>query len=409
MAIPSSIDCWQSDAHSLWLQGAHQAAINQLLERINAAAPSMPRAIGLQFTYYLFLLGDLASAESFLRRLLAIYPDDPEILENLAVMVSRQGGRQMEAVPLFQQACELRPVSANAWDGLANVLSKSGRYSEARQAGERALALKTETAKPLLQWSPPDVTPQAYLQRPGFEDRIDCVSFSIWGSNPRYLRGGLRNALLIPELFPGWLARFYLDDSVPTEFVSLLTSLGSEVRMMPSAQSMRQKLCWRFLVANDPGVNRFLVRDCDSVVSTREVNAVQQWLVSGHWFHVMRDWWTHTDPMLAGLWGGVAGALPDLQSLLTRYKPAAAETANIDQWFLRDVLWGSIRAYALIHDRCYRSEGSVPWPDPDPAGNVHVGQDEFAVRRGYQSAWLSHWIRSCACLQLPDESGSAEG
>ena len=229
------------------------------------------------------------------------------------------------------------------------------------------------------------------------------IAFSIWGSNPRYLRGALRNALLIPDLYPGWQARFHLDTTVPLEFKELLQSLGAEVRLMHAGQTMRQKLCWRFQVANDPAVGRFLVRDCDSVVNQREVAAVQQWLASERWFHVMRDWWSHTDPILAGLWGGVAGVLPDLTALLSTYRPPAKETANVDQWFLRDLLWGSIRPLALVHDRCFRNEGSVPWPDPDPVGNRHVGQNEFGAQRPQQAAWLRAWIRRTPCLQLADE------
>ena len=87
------------------------------------------------------------------------------------------------------------------------------------------------------------------------------IAFSIWGSNPRYLRGALRNALLIPDLYPDWQARFHLDTTVPLEFRELLQSLGAEVRLMHAGQSMRQKLCRRFQVANDRAVGRFLVRD----------------------------------------------------------------------------------------------------------------------------------------------------
>ena len=186
-----------------------------------------------------------------------------------------------------------------------------------------------------------------------------------------------------------------------------LHALGADVQRMPAGQSLRQKLCWRFHVANDPGVGRFLVRDCDSVVNQREVQAVMQWQASSCWFHVMRDWWSHTDPILAGMWGGIAGVLPDLQQLLLAYEPAALETANVDQWFLRDQLWGSIHPHALIHDRCFRSSRSQPWPSPDPPGDRHVGQDEFAVRRRQQATWLSPWIRRLPCLQLPDD-GVAE-
>ncbi len=403
MTAPYCAQGWHEAAQQLWKEGQCQEAINQVLKFINASAPSVPKALGMQLVYYVFLLGDLAGAERFLRYLLAIHPEDPEIIENLAVMISRQGGRSSEAASFFGQACQLRPDSVNALDGLANCLSQLGDLKQARKAGERSLAIKTAAAASLNGWALPEGGVHSFLLRPGQASRINCISFSIWGTDPRYLRGALRNALLIPELYPGWCARFHVDDSVPDEFITLAQSLGVEIRLMPSGQSLRQKLCWRFLVANDSRVARFLVRDCDSVISQREVRAVQHWLASDCWFHVMRDWWSHTDPILAGLWGGISGVLPDVQLMLTRYTPPGLETANVDQWFLRDVLWGSIRPYAMIHDRCYRSEGSQPWPDADPSANLHVGQDEFAARRAQQAAWLKPWIRSYRCLQLPDE------
>jgi len=399
---------WDARAQQLWSQGEQQAAIDQLLSTINRAPTAVPRLLGLQLVGYVFQLGDLPGAERFLRMLLSIHPDDPEIIENLAVMISRQGKRGEEAVARFQHACALRPDSSNAWDGLCSSLAQLERFREARAAGERALALKTAAARPLPHWQPPAATPRQHLQRAGQQRRRDYLSFSVWGRNPRYLRGALRNALLIPELYPGWCVRFHLDHTVPEDVRQLLANLGAEIQLMPPGQSLRQKLCWRFLVANDPAVGRFLVRDCDSVVNQREVCAVQAWLASDHWFHVMRDWWTHTDPILAGLWGGIAGVLPDLQSLIADYQPRAWETANVDQWFLRDVLWGSIRSHALIHDRCFRSEGSQPWPDPAPGGRRHVGQDEFAAQRAIQAAWLAAWIARHPCLQLPDDTpGSA--
>ena len=129
-------------------------------------------------------MGDLAGAENFLRHLRAIHPDDPEILEKLAVMISRQGGRANEAAALFVQACQLRPDSVNAWDGLANSLSQSGDLQQAREAGERSLALKTVAAAQLSGWALPAGEAQAFLRRPGQPSRINCISFSIWAVIP---------------------------------------------------------------------------------------------------------------------------------------------------------------------------------------------------------------------------------
>lgn len=408
MSQPPDPQTWQTDVQALWDKGECQAAIDLLLKRINALQPAVPRLLGLQLTYYVFTLGDLAGAERFLRQLLIIHPNDLEITENLAVMVGRQG-RASEAVHLFERVLQLAgdKASANMWDGLAANLAELQRYDKAREAGSRALAMKTEAARPLPGWEPPSTTPSKHLQRDGYKQRDDVIAFSLWGANPRYLCGALRNTLLIPELYPGWQARFYMDETVPEDIRSLLRMLGAECQMMPSGQNLRKKLCWRFQVANDNTVGRFLVRDCDSVVNQREVAAVMEWVSSEQWFHAMRDWWTHTDPLLAGMWGGVAGVLPQLEALLETYAPKSKETANVDQWFLRDVLWGSIRNHTLIHDRCFDSEGSHQWPLPTPAGNYHVGQNEFAVNRKMQARWLAAWLSEYPSLRLEGEDPEA--
>jgi hypothetical protein len=38
----------------------------------------------------------------------------------------------------------------------------------------------------------------------------------------------MRNAELQPQIFPGWVCRFYVDDSVPESAIWQLHSLGAE-------------------------------------------------------------------------------------------------------------------------------------------------------------------------------------
>ena len=33
----------------------------------------------------------------------------------------------------------------------------------------------------------------------------NVIAFSLWGSNPRYLRGALTNATVARYLYPGWM------------------------------------------------------------------------------------------------------------------------------------------------------------------------------------------------------------
>jgi tetratricopeptide (TPR) repeat protein len=304
---------WNREADALWQQGDRQGAINKILAVIRAKPPEIPRSASLQFAYYLFQLQDFVTGEKVLSDLLQQYPADLEILENRAVMRTRSN-KIVGAAEDFQQVVAQNPNAVNAWDGLASALHQLRRWDEARRAGEESLVRKDRQCEAAylyedlgVNW--PDVAPQVWDDQ---NSGSDVIAFSLWGTNPRYLRGAVRNLQEVPLVYPGWVCRFYVDDSVPVEFVNLAIELGAQVIQQPANQSVRQKLSWRFLVANDPTVRRFLVRDADAVVSTREALAVMEWLESDRWFHVMRDYWTHTDPILAGMWGGRSGLLPDL-------------------------------------------------------------------------------------------------
>jgi hypothetical protein len=130
------------------------------------------------------------------------------------------------------------------------------------------------------------------------------------------------------------------------------------------------------------------------------MTAVNAWLASDRWFHVMRDWWTHTDVMLAGMWGGVSGVLPPLTEMLEHYRSPSFETPNIDQWFLRDQVWAYVRQSCLVHDRCFSPPGANPWPIAAPQGIDHVGHNEYNAHRSDQAGRLAPWARRVPSLQL---------
>ena len=391
--IPSG---WNAAVHALWLRAEKGPAIEAVLASINAQGAKKPLPLVLQLAYYLYLIGDYKSAAGFLERVRPDYPRSVELLLNLGVLTSRAGDHQ-KSVAYMKELIEIDPNNAVAFDSLASSCSRLRAFDEARDAGTRALVLKDAACARIAKAGTfPAQGPAAWLAGQG---KADVVSFSLWGADPRYLRGAVDNALQVAEVYPGWRARFYVDESMPGEIREVLDGLGAHVVLERPGQALRERLTWRFKVANDPGVGRFLVRDVDAVVNPREAWAVAQWIASDRWFHVMRDWWTHTDLMLAGMWGGVAGVLPDLARSLKQYTPATVETPHIDQIFLRDRVWPLIRGQCLVHDRYFSPPGAVKWDLPEPAGNTHVGQDVFAARRTEQAARLEPWVNCYASLR----------
>lgn len=373
---------WQADAHRLWTAGQREAALHALLGRLNAHGHDKPTPLVLQWVYYLCLLGDWAAAAQALRWQSDCAPDDRDVLYNLAVCCARSG-QSAEGLTHSRRYAAHCPDDPAAWDAVCASAQACGLLTEAAQAGTRALTLKDRSASP---------SSTARVRSVSASGMTNVIAYSLWGRQPTYLRGALDNLLAAPTLYPGWQVRIYLDDSVPADWQALLRELGADLRLQPAGQITRQKLCWRFHVANDPGVHRFLVRDIDSVLTARERAAVDAWIASGRSFHVMRDWWTHTDLMLAGMWGGLAGRLPSIAELLATYRPAAMETPNVDQWFLRDRVWPLLRDDCLVHDRCFRMAGTQPWPTPDPPGTEHVGQDECAANPQAQAERLRPWL-----------------
>lgn len=385
---------WAVAACMAWADGRKVEAVQATFAALNQQATKDPRLV-MQAAYYLFLMGDMATLAQLLEHHHRATPDHLEIALNLGVAYNRLG-RYAESVAMYQRVLHAHPAHFAACDGLCIGLHRLGRNTEAAAAGTRALQLKHLASQRVpTGWLPPTASPQALASQPG---RRDVISFSLWGDQPRYLRGTLRNVLLAPDIYPGWTVQLHVDPSVPDDFRLLIQRLGAEVVLHPAGQPLRKKLCWRFAAANDPTVGRFLVRDADAVISTREALAVLQWVESGRHFHVMRDWWSHTDLMLAGMWGGVAGVLPDLGALLDAYRSTSAETPNIDQWFLRDRVWGMVSRSCLVHDRCFQPDGAQAFPGDAPPGNRHVGQDEHTARRDWQAQWLAPWIAAHPCL-----------
>lgn len=381
---------WNRQACFAWAENQRQKAIDLVLADLNAQQAKSPR-LTLQLCYYLFLLGDYRSAAKFLLLQLRQTPDHLEILLNLAVCFSRSH-QDAQAVICAKKVLTLDANQYVAWDVLASSYHQLKEFTLAAEAGQNSLRLKDRLVKAArLQLNRPDKPMDQWLS-----GKKRVLAFSLWGNQPKYLRGALQNLLVQPQIYPGWVCRFYLDESVPAEFIQVLQMQGAEI-VQSQSSSLGEKLAWRFQVANDPGVAYFLVRDADAVINPREAEAVQAWIDSGRYFHVMRDWWTHTDLMLAGMWGGIAGLLPNLGKLYQNYSSKHVPTPNIDQWFLRDCIWSLVKPSCLIHDRCFRVLNSEAYPTPLPEEG-HIGQNEWAVRQQAQAELLANWITQLPCL-----------
>lgn len=372
---------WRDRARRAHAHGQLAKAIAAQVHTVNLAQienlPALQQAADChRLASLLFAARDGHGAVTALKRARELDPGQPDLALNLG-MALLLAGRHDAALTELQAAEAERPdPSPRLLDALAHAWGRAGEIERARACGERSLLAKDLAAGT----TAPD---GVVLPRPAFhaaQTRRHIISFSLFGSDPRYLDGALANVRAARRLYPAWVCRFHVDDSVPADTCAALVSSGAQLRRVPRPKRPADALFWRFAVIDDPEVTHFLVRDADSVVSTREAAAVNEWLASGLRFHVMRDHPAHTDLMLAGLWGGVRGCLPPLAELLRdfRYR-TGTQSRSADQVFLGERVWPRIRHDCLQHDSVYRVLGAQDFPAGSalPLGR-HVGDNAAA-------------------------------
>lgn len=285
------------------------------------------------------------------RRVLVWGPAEPRVLHNLGVTLLHAGHRGPSASTL-RRAVAAAPDYADPHEALTALFDRRNP-EQAAFWSTKALGLKLAAAGPAAR--------ESALRPVNDPSRTrDVVSYSLWGGQEVYCGGAVANAGLIPALLPGWVCRFYHDDTVPEHILAELTSLGAELVAMPPGTAARQGMFWRFLPSDDPTVRRFLCRDCDSRPTGREIAAVEEWVASGQPFHVMRDHVMHLEPVMGGMWGGTAGMLPPVGPAIDRFTASRSARWN-DQHFLAEWLWPRIAGSVLVHDGVHRDFG-LPFP-----------------------------------------------
>ena len=183
------------------------------------------------------------------------------------------------------------------------------------------------------------------------------ISFSLWGDDPKYTIGAIRNAELAKTVYPGWVPRFYCaKNSVPENIVNQLKELNSEIIFKDSRGDWTSTV-WRFEAIADLDVDVMISRDTDSRLSYREKIAVDKWLKSDKMFHIMRDHPAHAIEILAGMWGVKSPMLRNIKSLIGQYRKEKFK--QFDQTFLRSVIYPQVKDCAYVNDEFFEKK---PFP-----------------------------------------------
>src|SRR6218665_461247 len=216
------------------------------------------------------------------------------------------------------------------------------------------------------------------------------IAMTLFGKDPKYAWGAIRNAQLMPIVFPKWKLRFYVPhpdfilpnvgtkqveivdntrvEIVPRRILSKLGQLGSDIVYVKNFSDKIPPKFWRYLVTMDKTVDYFLIRDADSRISDRDSAAVSDWMQETDIpaLHCVRDHPKHADfPIVDGLFGGRTSKLRSrlkgknlletVKEIYTNTSRGLVDYGNNDKRrnpgdILNDILWSMLSEDALCHD-----------------------------------------------------------
>jgi hypothetical protein len=203
------------------------------------------------------------------------------------------------------------------------------------------------------------------------------ISFSLWGNDPKYCDGAIKNAILSKIIYPDWICRFYISDNVDKSIIDKLEKENSEIFIKKDKPDW-SSMFWRFEAGYDNNIDIVIFRDTDSRLNLREKNAVDEWEKSDKTFHIMRDHPHHGYPILGGMWGMKVNKKYDFENILKSFKPE--NQYGTDYVFFINTLFPFIGDDKITHDEFFEKK---PFPTKregyEFVGQVFNGNDETPI------------------------------
>lgn len=194
------------------------------------------------------------------------------------------------------------------------------------------------------------------------------ISFSLFGNNDIYCIGAIENAKLCSKIYEGWIARFYVDNSVPQNIIDELKKYDCEI-ILNEKLGAYDGLFWRFKPLYDADVSIWISRDCDSRISHREKVCVDEWIASGKPVHIIRDSINHSYEIMAGMFGinnDIFKQKYQIPNLIIQH----SNNLTDDQTVLFERLWPMIQDDHMCHDYWYNNK-PVGEPTHEITDDVH--------------------------------------
>ena len=225
------------------------------------------------------------------------------------------------------------------------------------------------------------------------KDEARLIALTLYGNKPEYIQGLIEFLesieyikehnnikedswgydtftirIYTPKRNPKDLQRLgTIENTVPQYLITKLLNLGCEIVFVDNKlkKAGRDATFWRFMVFDEPMQKgervRYLLRDVDWLLTSAEVLAVGEWILSGYAYHRLHVLPICIGPLTASIWGGTHVGNQthfNLHEQIENYP--YRHVYGDDELFTRDIIWPRILSTGSVMTHIYKRD-FVSW------------------------------------------------
>ena len=182
-----------------------------------------------------------------------------------------------------------------------------------------------------------------------------CFSYCLYGPfNPKYYYGLINNIKFVQEHFPKAIIHCWMGSDVEYKYFNLDTNPMNNVILKKINITGYKIPAHRVFSIDDDNIDIVFSRDCDSMISEREIGLMNEFIASPYLLHTIRDHCGHKMIFMAGLFG-IKKRILNLQLKTVKIRDLSYELfKSIDDTYILDqlvlqILFNNLRSKLLVH------------------------------------------------------------
>ena len=238
---------------------------------------------------------------------------------------------------------------------LTHTMRLGRRYEAHEKLGEKQSLLANQSAVVIREWMnhfKNNISTNLTSRNDKCEYKV--ISYSLVQNQSTFTAGALRNLMLAKRLLPDWEVRYYVGVNISTHITQLLSVYGANILYVSEAEVKVPPPYWAYLVADDPKVSRFLVRNVIHRLSPRQTHLIKDWERSDYAFHNIRDRpWHSAYALVPYMFGArrdhlrkkISGSMAD--TIVSAINDGRIQNTSS---LLNNVIWPEINHDVMSHD-----------------------------------------------------------